>query len=192
MVTAVVLAAGASRRYGEPKLVLPFRGEPLLRRTIGALLDTRVDGVVVVVPPGDTRLRGSLQSLDVRCVDAETGDGEMSASLRAGVAAAIGSDAIVIALGDQPTVPPGVVDRLIDAWTAGGRAIVAPRYDGVRGNPVLFDASLVPELMAVRGDRGAREVVARDASRVDHVAFPFAMPADVDTREDYERLLRGG
>jgi molybdenum cofactor cytidylyltransferase len=64
--------------------------------------------------------------------------------------------------------------------------IVAPMYDGVRGNPVLFDRTVFGELLAVTGDQGAREVITRDPRRVVAVPFPFAMPADIDSLADLE------
>jgi molybdenum cofactor cytidylyltransferase len=129
----------------------------------------------------------------------------MAGSVRAGVrAVSPGAAAVVIALGDQPGIAPGVVDRLIAAYReAAGEAssdaeevaklIVAPSYrvEGgrERGNPVLFDRSLFPELLRLRGDEGARRVIARDAGRVLLVDFPFPPPPDIDTAEDYRRLL---
>jgi len=65
---------------------------------------------------------------------------------------------------------------------------VAPLYRGVQGNPVLFAAAVFPELRALTGDRGARSVVEKDPARVALVSFDLAMPADLDTFEDYERL----
>jgi molybdenum cofactor cytidylyltransferase len=69
------------------------------------------------------------------------------------------------------------------------KVIAAPRYRDGLGNPVLFRAAVFPELLAVGGDRGARSVVGREAGRVAVVPFDYPMPDDVDTPEDYARLL---
>ena len=101
-----------------------------------------------------------------------------STSLRAGIAAlGQNADAVVVLLGDQPFVTAAA-------------AIVAPTYAGQRGNPVLFAQAIFPELLAVQGDQGARAVLAADRARVHLVAFDDPRPlADIDTPEDYERLL---
>jgi molybdenum cofactor cytidylyltransferase len=189
-VAAVVLAAGASRRFGGDKLLAPIGGVPLVRLSVRTLLASSVDDIVVVVARGDASIREAIAGLAVRCVEATAGTGVMSDSLRAGIAAVTASAAAIVALADQPTVPAEVVDRLIDEWRSTRSAIVAPRYAGERGNPVLFDGSLFAELLVVEGDRGAREVIAREPGRVRLIDLPFAMPADVDTREDWEALAR--
>ena len=91
-------------------------------------------------------------------------------------------------LGDQPLTPPDVVPRLLAARRASAKAIAAPSYRGIRGTPVVFAAEVFPELRALAGDSGARDVVAARPERVAIVDFDVAMPADVDTPEDLARL----
>ena len=105
-----------------------------------------------------------------------------AAALRAG------TEAVIIALGDQPRVPPDVVPSLIATWRRTGKSIVAPTYQGVHGTPVLFAADVFGELAALDGDAGARGVVAVRRERVARVAFEHEMPPDVDTPEDFARL----
>jgi molybdenum cofactor cytidylyltransferase len=96
--------------------------------------------------------------------------------------------AAIIVLGDQPGVTPDIINQLLEEGRRSGRPIVVPVYAGTRGNPVMFDATVFGELQTIEGDQGARAVIARDAARVATVLFPFEMPADVDTLEDYVRL----
>jgi molybdenum cofactor cytidylyltransferase len=149
------------------------------------LLASAVDEVVVVLGRDARAVENALDALPVRCVvNARYAEG-MSTSLHAGLTALTpGARAAVVALGDQPTVTPAIVDALVGAYAAGGAKIVAAAYQGVRGNPVLFDASLFPELLRTAGDEGARAVIAAEATRVRRVDFPFPMPHDVDTPED--------
>lgn len=191
MIAAVVLAAGASRRYGAHKLLLPVQGQPLIRRTVEQVLASRVEGVVVVLGRDAEAVRQALAGLPVRCVVNPDYREGMSSSLRAGIEA-LGPEveAALIVLGDQPSVGPEIVDRLIESYRNAGKPIVVPSYHGVRGNPVLFAASLFPEIREVQGDQGAREVISRDPGRVLEVAFALPAPRDVDTPEDYEALLR--
>jgi molybdenum cofactor cytidylyltransferase len=114
-----------------------------------------------------------------------------STSLRAGLdALRPGTDAALVALGDQPLPDPDVIRLLVGAFRTSGRPIAAPVYRDGRGNPVLFAAALFGELRAVTGDRGGREVIARDPGRVVEVPVDTPMPADIDTPEDYEAVRR--
>ena len=148
-----------------------------------------VDDAVVVVPPEHQALAAALAGLAVRFavnLNPEAGQGT---SIAAGIAAVSrDAEAALIALGDQPRLPAAVIPGLIAAFRRGGKAIAAPRYRGSQGNPVLFGPQVFSELRALSGDRGARSVIEREAGRVGWVDFDLAMPEDIDTPEDYDRL----
>ena len=192
MIAAIVLAAGRSTRFGSQKLLAPLGKFPLVRRTVEQVLSAPVDDVVVVVGQEGEAVQRALSGLDVRCVmNADHAKG-MSTSVRAGVdALRAGTSAVVIVLGDQPTVTPEIIEQLVAEHSRGARPITAPSYAGIRGNPVVFDASLFPELRAIEGDEGARSVITRDPARVTMVSFPVPMPPDIDTPDDYRSLLDG-
>ncbi len=109
----------------------------------------------------------------------------LSSSLRRGVEA-LGPDvdAVVVALGDQPGIDPAVVRAVIARWRATEQPIVAVRYRGVQGHPVLFAQSLFVELAATTGDRGAKSVIGRSEERVAYVDVDAPAPPDIDTPED--------
>jgi len=95
----------------------------------------------------------------------------------------------VVLLCDQPFVTAALLDALIGSWRTTAAPIVAPGYDGVRGNPVLFAATLAPELLAVQGDQGARAVIGADPARVRLVPrTDLREQEDIDTLAAYERL----
>ena len=201
MIAAVLLAAGSARRFdGRQKLLaaVPHEGGeiPLVRAAALGLLDAGVGRVVVVVGRDAEKVRESLNGVAVRFImnsDFATG---MASSLRVGVAEATRlwpeSAWILIALGDQPLRGQGVVETLVrtvvSAPTAPARQIIAPRFQGEPGNPVVFANMLVPELMAISGDRGARSVVERLPARVQYIDFACSAPPDIDTLADLERL----
>jgi molybdenum cofactor cytidylyltransferase len=189
MIAGIVLAAGTSSRMGRQKLLLPLEGRPLIRLAVERLLAGRPDDVVVVLGRDAQAVGDALAGLPVRTVlNPRYADGQ-STSLRAGLDALIpGTEAAVIALGDQPLPDAGLVARLVAAFREGGRPIVVPRYRDGRGHPVLFAAPLFDELRAVTGDQGGRGVVARDPERVAEVLVDAPMPLDVDTWADYRRL----
>jgi molybdenum cofactor cytidylyltransferase len=121
-------------------------------------------------------------------LNAQSEAGQAS-SIRAGINALPPViDAALIVLGDQPFLDDRIIPALLSAHARTGKPIVAPRYRDGRGNPVLFSRDVFGELLELDGDQGARSVVERDADRVALVDFDFAMPPDLDTPEDYDRL----
>jgi molybdenum cofactor cytidylyltransferase len=193
-VAALILAAGASARMGRPKQLLDWEGRPLVRAAAETALAAQLDPLLVVVGGAQSQVTEALAGLPLQIIANPDYAAGQSTSLRAGIAA-LGQDAgaVVVLLGDQPFVTPAIVEQLVAAWQSSGAAIVAPTYAGQRGNPVLFARAVFPELLAVRGDQGARAVLAADRARVRLVAFDDPRPlADIDTPEDYERLrVRG-
>ena len=197
-IAGVVLAAGASRRFGSQKLLAPLDGKHLVRWAVERMVSAPTSSTLVVVGGHDAdAVRAALAGLTVRFVVAEESGGdahagrEMSASLHAAVRALSAEPprAAVFALGDQPRVPASAIAGVVHAFRASGAPIVVPVYrGGVRGHPVLFAANLFPELLHVRGDEGARSVIARDRSRVTEVRIDEDAPRDVDEPGDLESL----
>ena len=190
-VAAVVLAAGASRRLGRPKQLVPFRGEPLVRRAAYAALGAGADPVVTVIRSGDDAVAAILSELPVELVENADAASGMASSVRSGVAHLRSSvpdlGAVLLLTCDQPLVDAAYLESLLHAWRRTGRPIVASEYGGLPGVPVVMSAELVDELLAVEGDTGARDVVRRDPERVATVPFPGG-EVDVDTALDLERL----
>jgi molybdenum cofactor cytidylyltransferase len=194
VIAAIVLAAGASTRMGRQKLTLPMAGgRPLVRLAVEQVLAAGLDEVVVVVGGDADAVAAALATLPVRVVvNPRYAEGQ-STSLRAGLdALRPGTDAAVVALGDQPLPDPDVIRRLVAAFRTTGRPIAAPVYRDGRGNPVLFGAALFGELRGVTGDQGGRGVITRDPARVVEVPVDMAMPADIDTPQDYEAARGAG
>ncbi len=188
MITAVVLAAGFARRMGRQKLLLEFKGKPVVRWSVEAVLP-HVGDCVVVTGEDDAAVRAALAGLAIRvAVNPRPQDGQGS-SIAVGVAALKPwTAAAVIVLGDQPRTPADVLPALLAAHARSQKPIVTPSYRGTRGTPVLFASEVFPELRALRGDAGARAVVEARPDRVETLALDVAMPADVDTPEDFARL----
>ena len=188
MITGVLLAAGFARRMGRQKLLLAFRGKPIVRWAAEALA-SHVGDLVVVTGQEEAAVRQALVGLAARFVRNPRPHEGQGSSIAVGVGALKPwTRAAIIALGDQPRVPGDVLPALLAAWERSQRAIVAPVYRGVHGTPVLFAAALFGELTALTGDAGARALVQAQPDRVELVAFDVPMPADVDTPEDYARL----
>jgi molybdenum cofactor cytidylyltransferase len=186
VIAGIVLAAGASRRFGSQKLLASVGGVPLVRRSVERLLEASLDEIVVVLGNNAPAVGAALAGLRVRTITNAAYATGMSSSLRAGLEALRPTtEAALVALADQPGVGAEIVDALVERYRAERASIVAPVYGGgVRGNPVLFDRSVFDELRAVAGDEGGRSVVARDPARVALVEFSDEMPGDIDVLGD--------
>src|SRR5436190_24191530 len=173
---------------GRQKLLLDLKGKPVIRWSIEGVLP-HVDDCIVVTGRDDAALRTALRDLRVRfAVNPRPQDGQGS-SIAVGAAALEPSTAAaLVVLADQPLTPPSVLHALLAAQQASGKAIAAPSYRGTRGTPVLFSSEVFPELRALGGDAGARAVLDARPERVELVELDVAMPADVDTPEDFARL----
>jgi molybdenum cofactor cytidylyltransferase len=191
-VSAVVLAAGASRRFGSHKQVLSVAGRPMVAQVTAAVLASQADEVLVVVGSRASATLEALAGLPVRTVLNPDWEEGMASSMRAGLRqVSPAMDAVVFVLADQVRLTPGEVDAVIGGYAQTFaedpqiRRIVVPVNEGQRGNPVLFDRSLFPELMAVKGDQGGRGVMKRHPGFVLEVEVPTdGVLKDVDTQQD--------
>jgi len=175
MISGVLLAAGRSARFGGDKLHASLAdGRPMVLASL-APLTSELEAVVVVVRPRQRQLIGLLKealgdaSVEVTlcpCADAEQGMGH---SIACGVQASRQAAGWIIALADMPWVRAQTIAMLRDGLRRGA-ALAAPCHRGRRGNPVAFSAAYRDDLLALSGDRGARDVVARDAALLQRVA----------------------
>jgi molybdenum cofactor cytidylyltransferase len=179
MLTILVLAAGASKRLGRPKQLVRFEGETLVARA--ARIASEVAPTIVVVAPElrkecEDRLQpvGRLKPARTRIIENPNAAEGMASSIRCGIEATTGD--VIIMLCDQPYVTSDHLRALADA----GAPIAATGYNGISGVPAFFTAKFRDELLALRGDAGARSVI--EAHRDQVVTIPFeAAGFDVDT-----------
>lgn len=194
VIQAILLAAGASSRYGSNKLLAslegvsteagPLPGEPLVVRAVRHLREAGAPVICVVRDPAGpvAKVLTGIQGVSVyACPEAHLG---MGRSLACGVAASPAADAWLVALGDMPEVKPDTIRRLMDALRAKA-AIVAPVFAGRRGHPVGFSRRWYPRLVALEGDQGARGLLAehRSALRLIPVTDPGVL-MDLDRPRD--------
>jgi molybdenum cofactor cytidylyltransferase len=191
VVGAIVLAAGGSTRMGRPKALLPLGRGTVLSAVVERVLSSSVDRVVLVLGHEAEAVRtGGRLPEDPRLhIVVNPGwDQGMASSLRAGLGACADADAVLVALGDQPGVDPGTIERLTAAWRGGAR-IAAVAHAGRFAHPVLFDRGLFPALRMLRGDVGARAIL---KAHGDEVAQVEGSPLrDLDTPSDYEAFVAG-
>jgi len=175
---------------GRPKQLADLDGRPLLAHVLAAAADAPLDRVVVALggAAGEVLERVDLGRAEPLVVKGwAAGMGHVLAAALAG--AGDGWAAVVVLLGDQPLVPGPAVARLVAAWRAGAGPVVTATYGGRPGHPKLFDRSLLPALLRLSGDTGARDLVAAHPGWVHRVEVgDLGSDADVDVEADLERV----
>ena len=188
----LVLAAGAGRRFGGPKLALSFAGSTVIGSVVAALREAGVAPIVVVIGPHSVDVAAALAGLDTVIAVNEDPDRGMVSSIQAGLRALPESaPSFLVALGDQPRLRSEDIGRLLSAHRESGKTIALPTHAGKRGHPVLFDARCRAEILAL-GDEGTlRDVVHAHPDDLVEVELPSdAVIRDIDTQEDYQDELR--
>lgn len=196
-VGAIILAAGKSTRMGEPKQLLRLGESTVLGVTLDNIRKAGVDEIVLVLGSfAETiRQRCPASTLDgLKVVVNEAYDQGMASSLREGLFALHPQiDATLIVLADQPFIRPETFGQIVDRYRRSDAQIVIPTYKGFRGNPVLLDRSVFPEIMALSGDIGCRAIF---GSHLDGIVKAevedVGILLDIDNKADYERLQRFG
>lgn len=196
-VGAIILAAGKSTRMGEPKQLLRLGERTVLGQTLENIRDSGVDEIVLVLGSSEETIRqqipaSTFEELKV-VVNPDYGQG-MASSLRAGLSAASPQiDAALIVLADQPFIRPETFRHIVDRYRRSDAEIMIPTYKGFRGNPVLLDRSVFPEVMALSGDIGCRAIFGSHLDGIVKVEVEdVGILLDIDNKDDYERLQRFG
>jgi molybdenum cofactor cytidylyltransferase len=186
-IAAVILGAGRSTRMGGPnKLLAEIGGKPLVRIAVEQALASRARPVIVVTGHQREKVEAALTGLKVQIVHNSDFANGLSTSVKTGLSAVpADSDGAVVCLGDMPQVRADLIDKLVAAFDPErGALVVIPTIDGKRGNPVVWSRRFFPELMALEGDIGARNLISRYAEAVTEVALTdTAALIDVDTPE---------
>ena len=196
-VGAVVLAAGDSSRFGMPKQLAIFQGEPLVRRSVTAANEAGCAPVVVVLGANASQITTILTELPVSIVEHPNWSDGLGSSIAVGLKRALAMvgdlDAAILLACDQPFVNATALKQLIQLHVKNQQPIVASAYAETLGIPVLFDRSCFGDLLQLTGDTGAKAMILARPSDVCPFDFPAAA-IDIDTAADYEKLtpaLRG-
>jgi molybdenum cofactor cytidylyltransferase len=187
-VGAVILAAGGSSRFGEPKQLLTFHGETLVRRAVRVATEAGCSPVVVVVGESGPAIREELRETSVVVVENPKWQRGLGTSIRTGVDYLTDStDAVVLLTCDQPLLDSTIVADLVAQHERTGKPIVASRYANTLGVPALFDRSCFDDLLALPDESGAKSLIAARPNDIASIAFEDGA-IDIDTREDFQRL----
>jgi molybdenum cofactor cytidylyltransferase len=194
----IILAAGESARFGQPKQLLDWHGQPFVRAVAQTALRAGLEPVVVVTGSCADRVEAALKDLPVKIVHNAEWKAGQSTSIRAGLSPLTSGMApwkegqkrvgsAIFLLADQPQVTPAVLRALVDQHASELPTILAPMVEDRRANPVLFDQVSFPDLLALTGDTGGRGIFWK--YKVEYLPWhDSALLLDVDTPTDYERL----
>ncbi len=188
-IAGIILAAGGSSRFGQPKQLLAWKGQPMVRQVALTALQAGLSPVVAVIGASGDEVMPVIEDLPVRIVNNPEWLVGLSSSIRAGIGSLTGNiGGAVFMQADQPHIPPALIARLIESHQTCLKAIVAPQIDGRHGNPVLFDRCTFPALQELEGDIGGRALFADFL--VEWVSWddPRCL-LDIDTPHDYQTLL---
>jgi molybdenum cofactor cytidylyltransferase len=187
-ITGLVLAAGGSKRLGQAKQLLPYGGAPLLGHVLQTARSCPFDQLLCVVGGASAEVRRWVDLREVEVVENEHyGDGCSSSIGTALEYVHERCDVLVLMLGDQPGVGVANVEALLDG--RGDAPLAACAYRDGRGHPLAFARSMFGELAGLHGDKGVWKLMDSHADEVTEVAMEGPVPLDVDTWEDYRRVL---
>ena len=194
----MVLAAGMSRRMKSsaagPKQLLRLSGKTLVQHALDNVQRSRVDEIVLVLGFAADAVLKQIAADGVRVVMNSEYEQGMGTSLRTGLSVLSTSvKAAFVLLADQPFVRPETLDRMIDCHRNSAAEITIPLYRGFRGNPVLLDRAVFPELMGLSGDVGCRAIFGSHTQGIHKIDVDDpGVLLDIDSCEDFEKLTRPG
>ncbi len=189
-IPGIILAAGKSRRMGVNKLLLPFRGKPILQHVVDAARKSSLSPLILVLGSKSDAIRSQINSRTVLLVDNQDYSKGYSSSLQAGLRAldtpCVGA---MFLLGDQPLITVDTLEKLTAAFQKEPQRWIAPSWKGQRGNPVIIPASWFDRIFALEGDTGPRKHLKDPAACLKLVEVEDeGIVFDIDNPEDYERL----
>lgn len=187
----VIMAAGASTRFGKPKQLLQYRGKTLLDHAVNEAINAKADAVVLILGKNADMFQKEIDKEKVRVVINKDWEEGMASSVRLGLNTLLKSkpymDAVIFMVCDQPHISSSVLNELIITQQKTTKQIVTCNYGGSIGPPALFHKKYFKELAKLNGDVGARNIIQQNMHDVATIQFPEGK-IDIDTKEDYDAL----
>lgn len=188
MISAIILAAGQSRRMGQSKMLLPWGSRTVIEHVVATFLDAGIENILVVTGGEHERVEKAIDLYPVRRVhNKDFAAGEMLSSLQCGLKALPeGAQAALIGLGDQPQVQQETIRAIRDAYRKDVARLIVPSFQRKRGHPWLVARSLWEEILALQPSQTPRDFLNSHASEILYVNIDTpTVLTDLDTPEDY-------
>ena len=186
-VSAIVLAAGESKRMGTLKQLLPFGGSTIIEQVVNNTLESEVNEIIVVLGHQAKRIASRIAGKPLKIVLNRDYHQGISSSIKCGLNhISKTSDGVMIFLGDQPLIGKEIINKLVKEFATARHGIVTPVYNMRRGHPVIFAAKYKPELSRLEGDIGAKKVIEAHPEDILEVEVNSeSIISDIDTENDY-------
>lgn len=189
--TAIILAAGQSSRLGKPKQLLKYQNKTLLEHATDAAKRSSVQSIIVVLGSSIDVILDKIDTSGTHMVKNGDWQSGMASTIRCGVQASLALDSTIdsaiLMVCDQPFVTSDLLNALIEKQKETGKPIIASQYGNTIGTPALFHKRFFAELMALKGDTGAKKIMMQHNDLLTTVPFPGGS-IDIDTVNDYEAL----
>ena len=189
----IILAAGSSSRLGRPKQLLPYKGQSLLRHIVDIAIAAEVGPVIVVIGSELKLLEDELKDTKAIVVHNKEWEEGLASSIRSGLdqftAEFPSAEGVIFTVCDQPYITEFLLRQMVDGHVVSGQKLIASAYDDTMGTPVFFHKDLFPQLMELKGDKGAKQIINNNKDGMAIVSFPMG-GRDIDTEADYEQLLK--
>ena len=184
MVTAIILAAGFSKRFGDDKLLVKLRNKPIINYVVDTVINSNFQEIILVHRNQD--IKKIVGTHNIKYIYNDISYKGMSTSLKCGLSIASTTDAFMFINGDQPLINKDIINKLIKVFDEQTESIIVPRYNGKRGNPVIFSSKWKEALMNVSGDIGGRNIIKNNPDEVYFIDISERICGiDIDTFEDY-------
>ncbi len=191
MVSAILMAAGESKRMGKPKQLMPFGRSTILEQTVDNLLSSKITEIIVVVGYKAEEMIKTIASRPVKIAVNLMYQLGMSTSIVTGLNLINAkTQAVMLALADQPLVDSKTINQLIEEFFNHNKGIAVPAYQGTRGHPVIFSIKYKKELLGLTGDIGGKQVINQHPGDILEVSVDSeSINLDIDNINDYQSLL---
>jgi molybdenum cofactor cytidylyltransferase len=193
MISAILLAAGESKRMGRPKQMLEWQGKTILLHVLKNLINSDVDEILLVLGHEAEQIRKSLPEFPIKIVINPNYERGMASSLRQGLLAVDPrSEAFLVLLADQPGIGPEIINRVIRDFQQADpkRGICRPVYRGLQGHPVLIGIKYLQEALQLQGDVGARQILINHPEDILEIEVDKdVVLMDMDTPEEYRKYM---
>lgn len=190
MVSAVILAAGLSKRMGQNKLLLKLNNQSIIEHVVSTVIKCKIDEIIVVLGRDAEVVYKVLSKYPVQTVinpDYELGQ---SSSVKSGLSLVDNeSECTLFFMGDQPFIDEQIINQEINFFRNNDFSIIVPTYNGNRGNPVLFASEWYPVLKKISGDQGGRQIIKNNQEAVHFFEIENELfLKDIDTQEEYYKV----
>ncbi|MEY8000807.1 molybdenum cofactor cytidylyltransferase [Clostridium sp. Mt-5] len=188
MINAIIMASGYSSRMGTNKLLLPYKGKPLLEHTIDAITNCTFRQIILIAK--DAQVINLAEKKGLRIVKNHKAYIGQSQSIKLGIINSPSADGYMFFTGDQPMLTSDIINALIECFKIHKHSIIVPRFKLELGSPVIFSKDYINKLLNLTEDTGGKSIINKNIDKVIFLKLKNKYPIfDIDTPDDYKTML---